>query len=173
MMSGTCAAREFGSAIWSESVPGKLSALANNLPISNTTFEVLGSDAKWLAEGKPALIINLEVVKDAKLLPRKVGSLAVVTRELVRTSPELPEILQQSIISSAVRALDKTFCSENAGDAITPAGILHDLVATPASGSLATALGIHGKNGNDMRRSAIVAPLGWVSTLNFGELAEL
>lgn len=173
LLASTKEAAEFGAYVWAQTIPGRLYALANQLPIGTHHFNVMGSKAVWLGEGRAAPVVDVNILKDEPIKPYKIGSLMVTTRDLLRNSPELDSILQSSIVSAAVKAIDRQFFSDDAGDNVTPAGILRNQIGQPVSGSLATALSIHTKNGNQMNRSALICPVGYISTLSFGELAEI
>lgn len=168
----TPAAREFGAHIWEQTVPGQLMAIANNVPAGTQPFNIMGSKAVWIGEGVAAPVVDITVLKENPVQPYKVGSLVVTTRDLLHEAPELQVPFQNAITSAAIKAIDRQFWSDNAGDAVTPAGILKDVVI-PGSDFLSTALFTHGKNGNDIKRTALVCGLGYVSGLTIGELTEL
>lgn len=166
------AAREFGSYIWGQSVPGKLFALANDLPIGTSSYDLMCSKSIWIGEGVAAPLVDITSIKAGQLKPHKIGSLVVCSRDLWRECPELMPIFQNSVASEAVKALDKQFLSNSAGDAVTPAGIFNNVTAT-GQGGLDLALNVHGKNGNNINRTALVCGLGYVSNFTDGEREEL
>lgn len=172
ILATSSAAREFGQYIWEQSIPGKLYNLANKMPVGAHIYDVFGSEAAWLGEGRGAPVVNLNVLGSHMLQPYKVGSLVVTTRDLIKLTPEALNIFQSNIKTAAVKALDLQFWSADKGDNVTPAGVLTHALKQPV-GAFDLALQVHGNNGNDISRTALVCGLGFISNLRPAELIEL
>lgn len=172
LMASTHAAQEFGNYIWEQTIPGQLYALANQLPVGVKLAEIYSSAAEWLGEGRGAPVVGVSIVAGGTLKPHKIGSTLVTTRETIQLYPESLAIFQNAITSAAVKALDQQFWSSDAGDNVTPAGVLRSL-KSQGTQSLGAALPVHAAAGNDMRRTALVCPVGFISSCEQPEITEL
>ena len=106
-----------------QTLPGKLPLLDIPPHVSVDRADE-DSGASFVAEGAGIGLVRYSAVY-SRLLPYKVASLIVLTRELERYSPaQQLAVIERRISRNIRRAVDTAFLSTSAATASTPAGIL-------------------------------------------------
>lgn len=114
----------------------------NQLPLREVPANVTikgqdgASSAYWVGESK-AIPVTTADFNDVTLSPLKVGTIAVVSKELLRdSSPSAEVLVRDSIVEAARQKIDSTFVGSSAGTAgTTPAGILYNIAGTTSAGT--------------------------------------
>ena len=87
--------------------------------------------ASFVAEGQPIPVRQLNAAGPT-LIPYKIGSIVVLTREMVESS-NAEALIGDALVRSAGLALDAAFFDSNAASAARPAGIRNGIAALTAS----------------------------------------
>lgn len=89
------------------------------------------NDAAWVAEGDP-IPVNQNTVAAAALNPRKIGSIAVLSREMIESS-NAERLIGDVLLRSAAMALDAALFDATAGSTARPAGLRNGISTTTPS----------------------------------------
>jgi hypothetical protein len=87
--------------------------------------------ASFVAEGQPIPVCQLNTAGPT-LSPYKIGSIVVLTREMIESS-NAEALIGDALVRSAGLALDAAFFDSNAASAARPAGIRNGIAALTAS----------------------------------------
>lgn len=87
--------------------------------------------AFWVAEGAPIPVVSMPTDTDL-LKPYKLGTIAVLTREMVESS-NAERLIGDVLVRSAGLALDTALFDANPATAARPAGLRNGIAATTAS----------------------------------------
>jgi HK97 family phage major capsid protein len=95
----------------------------------------------WVGENN-AITISAQDFSAVNLTPLKVAAMAVVSNELLRDStPAAEALVRDALVEASSKRVDDTFLSDSAAvSAVSPEGILQNIVADSASGTDADAL---------------------------------
>lgn len=141
------------SAQWSPSVVSDLinllapvsagaRALASGLKVNlDTTYGVIIPDVPsaaanvgWVGEGNPIPVGQLNLTESNTLVPHKMATIVVATRELFNHSiPTWESVIRASYTESFQLALDALVLSATAGDSTKSAGLLNGVAALTKS----------------------------------------
>jgi hypothetical protein len=99
--------------------------------ISVPGFVADSSDAAWVAEGDP-IPVNQMAATAAAINPRKLATIAVLTREMIESS-NAEALISDALTRAAGLALDAAFFDSNAASAARPAGIRNGISTLTAS----------------------------------------
>lgn len=94
-------------------------------------FVASAANAGFVAEGDPIPVRQLSVVPK-NLVPRKVASIAVLTREMLESS-NAEALIGDTLMRSAALAIDAAFFDSAAANSARPAGIRNGISTTTAS----------------------------------------
>ena len=94
------------------------------------------TDAAWVAEGDPIPVQQL-VAAPGTLDPRKIASIAVLTREMIESS-NAETLVGNALMRAAGLALDAAFFDSAAASAARPAGIRNGISTTAPGSSIGT-----------------------------------
>jgi hypothetical protein len=99
-------------------------------------------DTVFVGEGQPAPALNLSLSASQVGPIKKLTLIAAVSEELETSGPELASSVVGRVLSDAVtKGMDAAAFSNFAGDAITPAGLLHGVTPVAAAAAGAAAMG--------------------------------
>jgi hypothetical protein len=101
--------------------------------VSAPGFVASAANSGFVAEGDPIPVRQLNL-GPALLTPRKLATIAALTREMVESS-NAEALISDALIRSSGLALDAVFFSANAATAAAPAGIRNGIAALGASAS--------------------------------------
>lgn len=101
--------------------------------ISVPGFIVSANDSAWVAEGDPIPVQQMAAAPGI-ISPYKIGSISVLTREMVESS-NAEQIISNVLVRAAGLALDAVLFDANAATAARPAGLRNGVSATTASNS--------------------------------------
>jgi hypothetical protein len=87
--------------------------------------------AGWVADGQPIRVVK-DLTTGPTLLPHKIASIAVLTREMIENS-NVEQFIKEALIVSCAPALDSVLLSSSAASSAQPAGILLGATAVTAS----------------------------------------
>jgi hypothetical protein len=99
--------------------------------ISAPGFIANAANSGFVAEGQPIPVRQLGAAA-AQLLPYKLATIAVLTREMVESS-NAEKLIGDALINSSGLALDAVFFGAGAATAAQPAGIRNGIAALPPS----------------------------------------
>jgi hypothetical protein len=99
--------------------------------ISAPSFIASAANSGFVAEGQPIPVRQLAAT-GAQLLPYKLASIAVLTREMVESS-NAERLISDALIYSSGLALDAVFFGSAAATAAQPAGIRNGIAASTTS----------------------------------------
>lgn len=90
----------------------------------------------WVGESKSIPVTKADFT-DVNLTPLKVAALAVISKELLRSSePSAERLVRDALVNASAQRVDQTFLGAGAGVAgVSPAGILNGVVAIPSAGN--------------------------------------
>lgn len=94
-------------------------------------FVVDATDAAWVAEGDP-IPVQQNVFGAVALDPHKLGSIAVLTREMIESS-NAEQLVGEALTRAAGLALDLALFDVNAGTAARPSGLRNGIATLTAS----------------------------------------
>jgi hypothetical protein len=102
---------------------------------------ITGQAAGWTQEGMPIRVVE-DLTSGPTMQPRKLGTIAVLTREMTENS-NAEQFITQALLNSTAVALDAALFSNAAASAANPPGLLLGAtsVAPSASGDLFDAMG--------------------------------
>ncbi len=127
-------AADFIGGLTSLSAAARLSALAVQAELDRAGAvripSASGATAHFVEEGGP-IPVTMAEFDDARLEPRKLCALTVVTEELLKRS-NAAQALDLLLREATARAMDAALFDSTAGDGARPAGLLHGV--TPVSG---------------------------------------
>ena len=106
-------------------------------PLGVRTLAVTsGSIGTFVQEGRPIPVGELQFTGGELLMPRRIATICVVTKELVESArPEAETVLRDDLTKGLIETLDQKFIDpNNAGDDATPASILHGAPNLPLAG---------------------------------------
>lgn len=113
----------------------------NQLPLRSVPANILirgqdgGATGFWTGESKAIKVTSMDFM-DVELKPRKVGSIAVVSNELLRDStPSAEMLVRDSLVEALAQIIDTTFLGAAGASASTPAGILNSVGADSSAGN--------------------------------------
>jgi len=111
-----------------------------NIPFRTALIgQTTGGDGYWVGEGAPVPLTKFEYGRTT-LEPVKVGNIAVITKELLRSSSPSADMLIRDQLAAALRErLDTDFIdpSKAASAGVSPASITNGLTAITSSGTTA------------------------------------
>ncbi|HGM4679958.1 TPA: phage major capsid protein [Serratia marcescens] len=164
-------AREFAEYAFSQSVPGKLMARAQQLPFKTKVGSISGIGAGWVKEATAIPVRKGKVDPSEELKPFKIASLVVVTDELLRLATNGTDLaLRNMMVSAAIREIDRKFLSTDAEiEELSPAGAL---LGAPNADDYSTLIETHVNNGNSLAGSSLVMPLTSVLSVTNDQLRQ-
>lgn len=121
-------------------IVGQLENQLRRVPEKVATIRlVAGGQAAWVGEGEATPVSRLAATRDGRLDPKTIAALSVLTAESARRIVGLETAALTDLASATVEVLDGTFLSGDPGTSTSPAGILHNAMSLPASGTNAAA----------------------------------
>lgn len=165
--------REIGQYIFEQSIAGKLYAASLQLPYGTNVLPLKAEGAEWYEHGHQINCVAGNVASEDKLMPKQLGSIIVVTDELLKNGVAGSEAALRSLItSSVVRKLDETFCGAAAATVKQPAGLCLGLKPTGAAG-VGDALDRHIKAGNRYASTFYIVDTAALFSITDAERAAL
>lgn len=109
--------------------------------ISAPGFVASAANAGFVAEGQPIPVRQL-AGPPAQLLPHKIASIAVLTREMVESS-NAEQLIGDALVGSAGPALDAVLFDSTAANATRPAGLRTGIAALTPSNNATSFEAVH------------------------------
>lgn len=171
VMTAEPVAVELGNYIWENSIAGKLYPSALVLPFETPVGAIASMKADWVEAGHQ-ISAAAGTVTGAKLTPRKLGSIAVVTNELLKLGTAGTEAaLRSALTTAAIAKLDETLTGNTAGTVKAPAGLLQGAAA--ATKGIAAAIKAHSALGATLATTSLIASTDFLFSLKQEERASL
>ena len=111
-----------------------------NVPFnSKIPSQLTGGTAAWVGEGAAKPLTN-PTYSEVEIKEHKLAAITVYTQELMRRSdPAVDVLVRDDLIEASKTLIDNTFLDAVAASTARPAGVLNGVVATPNTGTTATA----------------------------------